>query len=407
MNKLATSNRKVVPAKLFIRLILLGLTSGVVFFNAPLQAIALETSAPVWRVDGGDHVMLAVAAEKTAQKPTGDQVRRPSSDFDHLLTGFPLFGAHSIVECGDCHQHGILRGTPTRCELCHGNPGQRASSFKPLNHVTTSEPCDQCHNENTWAGSKFDHSAIAPTTCTQCHGTGTAPGMPSGHMVTALPCDSCHRTTGWIPARFKHANVAPGSCGDCHGVTATGIPGGHVPVPPPPESCDACHVFGTWLGAKYNHAGVVAGSCLTCHGVTAVGLPGGHIPASMSCDFCHDTSTFTTSTMINHSSSQGVIPGGCLTCHNGAYTSQGAKTLTSGHIPAPMSCDACHGTTRFSTSTMKNHDVSQGVVPGGCLTCHNGAYTSQGARGLPSGHKPSSVTTCDGSGCHNTNGWGD
>ena len=305
-----------------------------------LNAAGKTHVLPGWVTNGGEKVLLAENGSSS--------IRRPSRNFDHLLTGFPLFGAHVNVECGDCHLHGILRGTPTRCDQCHGHPGQRASSYKPANHITTNQPCDQCHNENIWAGSKFDHSAVAPGTCATCHNGGKAMGKPSGHVATNLSCDECHRTTGWIPAQFKHSNVAPGTCDTCHGVTATGKPSGHVVTT---EQCDKCHHSTTsWLPADYDHSGVVPGTCTSCHGVWATGKPSDHIPATMSCDECHNTST-------------------------------------------------------FGTSTMRNHDPSQGVVPGGCLLCHNGAYTSQGARGLPRDHKPSTVTTCDGSGCHSTSTW--
>jgi hypothetical protein len=363
-------------------------TAIVAMFASPVLNAAGKThTVPDWRVNGGERVLLAANGNGT--------IRRPSRNFDHLLTGFPLFGAHVNVECGDCHQHGILRGTPTRCDQCHGHPGQRASTYKPANHIPTNQPCDQCHNENIWAGSKFDHSAVAPGTCATCHNGGKAMGKPSGHVATNLACDECHRTTGWIPAQFKHSNVAPGTCDTCHGVTATGKPSGH---PVTTEQCDSCHHSTTsWLPASFDHSGVAPGTCDTCHGVTATGKPSGHPVTTAQCDQCHHSTTSWLPADYDHS---GVVPGTCTSCH-GVW----ASGKPADHIPAPMSCDECHNTSTFGTSTMRNHDPSQGVVPGGCLLCHNGAYTSQGARGLPRDHKPSTVTTCDGSGCHSTRTW--
>ena len=99
-----------------------------------LNAADKSQTVPVWRMHGGERILLAANGS--------DSIRRPSRNFDHLLTGFPLFGAHVNVDCGDCHLHGILRGTPTRCDQCHGHPGQRASTYKPANHIQTSQPCD-------------------------------------------------------------------------------------------------------------------------------------------------------------------------------------------------------------------------------------------------------------------------
>ena len=71
------------------------------------------------------------------------------------------------------------------------------------------------------------------------------------------------------------------------------------------------------------------------------------------------------------------------------------------HIPDFMeNCDVCHKTvTTFNTSTVPHTPPT--VLPGGCSTCHNGGYTSYGARGKPNDH-PKTTLSCDSSGCHNT-----
>jgi hypothetical protein len=272
--------------------------------------------------------------------------------FDHMTTGFPLRGAHAQLECQTCHVNGQFKGTPTECARCHMQGSRTASIYKPTNHIQTTQPCDQCHTSNsTWAGARFRHTGIMPGSCMQCHTGVMAIGKPTGHVVTTQPCDVCHRTTAWVPAAFNHAGVIPGTCSSCHGVTATGKPTGHVSTT---LECDACHSTAAWLPAGFNHTGVVAGTCLNCHGAgKASGLPSGHIPAAgISCDACHNTTTFTTSTMRNHTVSQGVLPGGCLLCHNGAYTSQGARGKPNDHTSAAQSqsCDAagCHTTKTWS-----------------------------------------------------------
>jgi len=330
----------------------------------PAQAANPFSVKPAWQQNGGDAVMLAAKEKEKKKKEKRSRVRRPSRDFDHLLTGFPLFGAHINVDCGDCHLHGILKGTPNRCEQCHGLPGQRASSFKPANHITTNEPCDQCHNENIWAGSRFDHSAIAPGTCATCHNGAKAMGKPGGHISTTLACDSCHLTAGWIPAAFKHGNVAPGTCETCHGVSATGKPSGHVSTT---MACDSCHMTTAWLPAKFNHSGVSPGTCTSCHGVTASGKPAGHLVTTESCDACHSTNAWLPATSGH--GANGPAPGTCNTCHIG--------DIPGGHflLASPRSCDQCHN----DTAWLPIHDYAHtsAFFPGKhnskvtCNNCHN------------------------------------
>jgi hypothetical protein len=286
---------------------------------------------------------------------------RRGTSFDHSGTGFALRGAHAQAECQTCHLNGQFKGTPTQCAQCHVQGSRMASSFKPMNHPMTAQPCDLCHSStSTWAGARFRHTGVVPGNCGSCHNGSIATGKPGGHIDTILSCDSCHRTTAWTPSWF-------------------------------------------------NHTGVVPGTCLTCHnGTTATGLTSQHIPAAgLSCDLCHNAGrTFQTNT-FRHYATQGVIPGQCATCHSGAYKSQGALGLPSLHIPSPnpAACDLCHTTSSFSSSTFK-HTVAQGVVAGGCLTCHSGAYKSIGVRGKPSEHPSTGTnTSCDGVGCHNTSNW--
>lgn len=284
----------------------------------PQQASAagVDDSAPVWRTGSGAIVLLAATSKKQKKirkrKSKGSAVHKPGRDFDHLLTGFPLFGVHADVECGSCHLHGILKGTPTRCELCHSLAGQRAETVKPSNHIQTQLPCDQCHNESTWAGARFDHAAIAPGTCERCHNGGTAPGKPGGHPSTSLSCDSCHRTTAWLPARFNHASVSPGTCKTCHGVTATGQPASHTTT----ESCDVCHSTTAWLPASaHGSGGPAPGSCNSCH---LNDIPGGHfvLASPRSCDECHNDTRWLPIKGYSHSNAYYKQHNPSVTCNN-------------------------------------------------------------------------------------------
>lgn len=272
-------------------------------------------------------------AKKKSQRKK-KKVKRRTRDFDHLLTGFSLFGSHVNVECEACHLHEIFRGTPKTCEGCHGLAGQRSSTTKPINHVITNQPCDICHNINIWAGARFDHSAVAPDTCTRCHNGSTADAKPaSGHPTTTESCESCHSMGGgWHPARFRHTNVAPGTCSTCHGVTATGKPGGHVATN---DSCDVCHRTSAWLPANSHSTGVAPGSCKNCHN-----YGGGHffIKTQPSCDDCHNDDRWTPLRVYNHLAVSNHSPGvNCDACHT--TNTDDATWTTPSYRPF---CAGCH-----------------------------------------------------------------
>ena len=292
-------------------------------------------------------------------------------NFDHIRTGFPLTGAHQQLPCETCHIQGIFKGTPKKCETCH-TPGSRiqTTTVKPSNHIPTTLGCAQCHN-----------------------GSFTT-GKPANHVMTAAPCDSCHRTTTWMSAGFNHIGVTPGTCATCHGVTATGKPSNHIPTT---LSCDACHTMnGTFATSTFTHSavqGVLPGQCANCHNgsfasMNALGKPSGHVVTTASCDTCHTGfSTFASAT-FDHT---GVTPGTCATCHTQGGSGMAKPT---NHIPTTLSCDLCHTTGgTFSTSTF-THSAAQGVVPGQCSTCHNGAYTAWNALGKPSNHL-ATTASCD------------
>ncbi|MHB8716098.1 MAG: cytochrome c3 family protein, partial [Sulfuricaulis sp.] len=289
---------------------------------------------------------LTPGSNSFAGTATGD------ARFDHFKTGFPLTGAHAQVPCETCHIQGIFKGTPNKCETCH-TPGSRiqTTTFKPNNHIATTQTCDQCHRSTaSWSAVIFSHVGVIPQQCAQCHNGSIVTGKPANHIPTSASCDSCHRTTTWISAGFDHIGVMPGTCATCH------VPGG-----------------------------------------SGTAKPANHIPTTLSCDACHATGgTFTTST-FTHSATQGVLPGQCASsgCHSGAYTAWNALSKPANHVATSASCDTCHtGYQSFVTSTFDH----TGVVPGTCATCH-----VPGGSGMakPANHIPTNVS-CDA--CHATGG---
>jgi len=344
------------------------------------------------------------------------QAVKPSIDFNHNKTGFPLTGAHVRVECETCHTGGLFKGTPKDCAGCHSVGRRVVAPVKSVNHMLTIASCETCHtNTVTFLGARFNHIGVLPKACVSCHNGRTAPGKPAVHPITTASCDSCHRTTAWQPAGFDHAPPLP-PCETCHtpGGPARAKPANHVAVPVG-VTCDTCHVSGftTFLGAKFDHlaANVLPNTCQTCHITGQSGAktkPSNHLPtASIGCDACHLANGYTTfaGSTMNHLD-PGVVAMACITCHNGAYISQSAglggpqaKPATNHPNTANTNCNSagCHtGFTTFKGAAF-DHLAQPTPVTNRCNDCH---LTGQlGALMKPSGHI---VTTlqCDNSGCH-------
>jgi hypothetical protein len=108
---------------------------------------------------------------------------------------YPLNGAHAAIanNCVDCH-NGNYNNTPNTCYGCHQSDYNNATN---PNHQTAGFPtdCEQCHNENAWSPSTFDHDGMY------------FPIYSGKHKDEWNQCNECHTTPG---------NFAVFSCIDCH-----------------------------------------------------------------------------------------------------------------------------------------------------------------------------------------------
>ena len=124
------------------------------------------------------------------------------SDFDHNPTGFPLEGAHRSVDCASCHVGGVFDGTPRDCASCHNLGGLVQATSAPLDHVQTTNQCQDCHLETWWTPVvQFDHDQVLGS-CESCHDGVQATGKPPAHLASNEPCELCHTPTAWVPAFF-------------------------------------------------------------------------------------------------------------------------------------------------------------------------------------------------------------
>ena len=117
----------------------------------------------------------------------------------------PLVGAHRGVACGECHKvlpgsHEIqFKGAPKDCETCHTDP--HGGQFAAKDGITR---CADCHVDQRWAPSTFDHDKR-----TQFPLTG-------GHAnVACAMCHTLQREVQGKPVLFY--KPTPKNCADCHG----------------------------------------------------------------------------------------------------------------------------------------------------------------------------------------------
>lgn len=156
-------------------------------------------------------------------------------------------------------------------------------------------------------------------------------------------------------------------------------------------TCASCHRSGVFLGTPK--------TCIACHdgdpARVTVSRSSAHIPTlTVSCDSCHNTSSFTATWNMNHTS---VDAYRCDSCHNGSYTTYNAqaKPPEPEHIPTTLDCRTCHTTNNWSV----DHATLHAGITTGCVNCHNGVNAT-GKIDYKPGHP---VTSNECETCHSIN----
>ena len=217
--------------------------------------------------------------------------------FDVHNDYYPLNGAHALIanDCATCH-NGDYNNTPNTCIGCHQsdydnttNPDHAAVMF--------STECLDCHTEDVWIPSTFDHNTIWPLNgahaliendCLQCHNNGyeNTPNTCVGchqtdydntnnpdHVASMFPidCIECHNETAWDPSTFDHDNqyfpIYSGKhqdewtqCIECH------INSADYSI----FSCIDCHQHDNQIDVDADHSEVngysyESNACFSCH----------------------------------------------------------------------------------------------------------------------------------------------
>jgi len=368
-----------------------------------------------------------------------------TATFNHnTMTTFPLTGAHQSVACSGCHSDGVYKGKSTLCYSCHTadynattNPPHAAAGF-----ATT---CETCHSTTDFTSATFNHNtqttfpltgAHVAVACSGCHASGVYKGLSTlcyschtadftgttdpkhSSAAFATTCDNCHTTAAWTGATFDHtanttfpltgghvgldcnachsSNVFKGLsmlCYSCHQADYTGATNPPHQTAGFPTTCETCHSTANWTSSTFNHNTSTtfpltgAHQAVSCNGCHSSGVYKG---LSTLCYSCHTTDFQTT--VVNHTAAGFATT--CENCHTttawnpGTFNHTTGTTfpLTGAHIP--LLCNQCHSTVFKGLSTL-------------CYSCHQANYTGTTQPPHASAGFP---TTCDQ--CHTTTDWG-
>ncbi len=288
--------------------------------------------------------------------------------FSHEKANFKLVGAHTKVECGQCHKKTWDNGSVAQfikmefstCQSCHKDPHN--GKFK--------QECSQCHTPESWhqvKSEQFDHSKTAfplkdkhsKLKCEQCHEKNPKVKNVSGDLgfhITKFgkcsnchpdahgkqfssrkdggACESCHNEKGFLPSLYSMAQ---------HSQSRFPLIGSHIATP-----CGKCHVEGK-IQAKNSRIF--------------------HWEDNIECTTCHNN--------IHGTQFAAKMTNGCETCH----TNESWQALKFSHdktkFPlrakhAAIACSECHKT--------KNNIVQYVGVGIQCITCHEDQHAGQFAK---------------------------
>lgn len=302
----------------------------------------------------------------------------------HQKAALPLDGRHAELECEKCHREPspetprTFRGTPSRCEQCHGDA--HAGAFASHAAELTAHPrgtCAVCHGTKAFADldhARFDHRDWT--------------GFPLAGAHAQIECTDCHARTTQRDATGRQFGRVPrhgegfGGCQTCHGDPHEGLfDKASVPaVVDGRSSCERCHDTASFraLPHGFDH-GAFAGFVLT----------GRH--AQLECGSCHPLLPGATATGRTWSKAPG---NDCASCHRDPHGGQFARL-------GATDCARCHkSTTAFATVSFRHNLDSRfplgdqhAKVP--CASCHK-PETIAGAQVTRYKPLPTDCVSCHG-----------
>jgi hypothetical protein len=344
---------------------------------------------------------------------------KPTNQFNHAQTRYPLTGEHARVACQKCHKpaadhpevlkyvglafhacsdchtdvhHGVFKAA---CESCHNTAGWKqisaAAVSERFDHSTTKYPllgkhvgvrCELCH-----VGGDLNRP-IPFQKCMDCHNTDPHRGQFSARKDGG-ECASCHTVEGFKPTTFtvamhketaypleaKHSTVACErchfpkgldtlykikltQCRDCH----ADIHKGQFAGAPWNNRCESCHAVSGFKPSSYP---------LAKHKTTRFPLTGGHI--AVPCMECHkaDVLSANPSTALYRFRDLS-----CTTCHVDPHRGEFAERMKTRRPDGTLwGCEACHSTATWTDKLRFDHSSTSFILTGAhravaCINCH-------------------------------------
>lgn len=268
-----------------------------------------------------------------------DALRFDQDEFDHLLTGYELEGAHDRIDCRECHKPDYIADPDIR---------KRENTFLGLG-----QECLDCHTDY--------HQETLPTDCRSCHEMEAwSPASLFDHDETDYPlagahreveCIECHRGTIRNGQEFQEfSGIRFNDCIDCHDDPHESRIAG---------ACAQCHSvqsFTRFIGQRrFNH------------NTTDFALRGAH--QTTDCFECHDRTSnpltvFGDQTETNEDN--------CISCHEDYHEGK--------YGPA---CVDCHQESSFldlKDMSFFDHTVADFQLEGlhlgvDCRECHTTRFS--------------------------------
>jgi len=270
-------------------------------------------------------------------------------------------GAHSVLNCADCHTN--------KKEFPH--PARIAKV-----------DCSACHAEEAAAVPKSVHSLLGAQACSSCHGKAHDT-QPAGGLVPQL-CASCHadEVKGFLSSvhgkALRSGDAQAPSCMACHGsvhkIVAAQDPDSPVAKKNLPDTCGSCHSNPVFLANhQIPYAHPVEAYKLSVHGRA---VAAGNQNAA-TCSDCHGSHEIfaprDTRSKINHWN----VPATCGTCHSAVQKTYNesvhGQAVLHGVSDAPV-CTDCHGEHVILAASDAESLVNPGRVSSvTCGRCHGDA----------------------------------
>ncbi|PIP94861.1 MAG: hypothetical protein COW00_14565 [Bdellovibrio sp. CG12_big_fil_rev_8_21_14_0_65_39_13] len=353
------------------------------------------------------HLFKNDFAKKDCNSCHTEEKWKDVKDFDHFkVSKFKLVGKHAEMTCAQCHTPNGSKKAPSVYQWSNLQTQGCVSCHKPFHGKNLSPKfndgkCQQCHNQNSWKISTFDHAQTGlalkgkhgELACIKCHvqskeNYNSQYKLSSGVKNLEVKkwvglksnCVSCHKDFHQFGTAVSKRFGKLQQCQQCHnersfkkGVnfnhsfdTPFKINGKHMQL-----NCVKCHVNTDKNNPEskriYKFPGIEKDNCAICH-------QSPHLKTfskknlEKRCSSCHVTSSWKEtrkSGQFNHNVDTRFVLDGkhskmkCNACHK-----NGEQKVFKFNFEEKQFCEACH-------KNVHQKQFSSQFAEKSCLECHS------------------------------------